>query len=73
MNDVVFVRPRAGKPDFGLPQEGAERPRTVFWLRRIRDEDVELIERTAALEQQQPASAETTTTKAQQKPSAEEE
>lgn len=52
MTDVVFVRPRADKPDFGLPAEGAERPRTAYWLRRIRDEDVDVVEGGAQASQQ---------------------
>jgi len=48
--DRMKVRPREGcqvfdpRTQIPLPAEGAEVPRSSYWLRRLRDRDVELVE-----------------------------
>lgn len=41
----IVLDPRTKKP---LPKEGARVPRTTYWLRRLRDEDVAVGEPTKA-------------------------
>lgn len=55
LNQTMRVRPAAGRRvrlETGpvLRAEGQQVPRTAYWMRRLRDGDVELIDTTPALE-----------------------
>lgn len=49
MSDTIFVKPIPGFPDdFGLPPEGAERPRDSKWVRLVIQQCVEQVDQVPA-------------------------
>ncbi len=45
LNELIVRDPITREP---LKKEGEEKPRTTYWLRRIKDKSVELVSTTAA-------------------------